>query len=91
MSDAKELGEALVAGEQAAADIGQLVSDVKKDGFQIADVMALVGNVVAHANIYIGGVKGASEIPAEIKDMKKSDVLRLVAKELNAVADKMDA
>jgi hypothetical protein len=87
MSEGKELGEALAAVEQAVSDVLPSL----KDGFQPKDLAEIGAKVVEHLDVYLAGIKGVSEVPAEVKDLSKSAALRIVASSLNQLADQLEA
>lgn len=87
MSDGKEIGNVVAAGEQAVADVLPSL----KDGFQPKDLVEIGGKLIQHLDVYLDAIKGAGDIPAEIKNMKKTDMMRIVGQSLIKLADSIDA
>lgn len=87
MTEGKETGELVAGAEQAVADILPSL----KDGFQPKDLLEIGSKAIQHIDIYLEAVKGISEVPAEVKEMKKSAALRIVAAALIQLAEQLDA
>jgi len=80
--DIKNTKEILVA----ANEIGLVVAQALKDGAQMSDVMVVVGKIMGDLQGKVGAaISGASEVPAEIKDISVNEVVELVALQLEYV------
>ena len=80
--DVKNTKEVLVA----ANEIGLVVAAALKDGAQLADVMLVVGKIMGDLQDKVGhAISGASDVPAEIKDIGVSEVVELVSIQLEYV------
>jgi len=80
--DIKNTKEILVA----ANEIGLVVAQALKDGAQMSDVMVVVGKIMGDLQGKVGAaISGASEAPAEIKDISVNEVVELVALQLEYV------
>jgi len=80
--DIKNTKEILVA----ANEIGLVVAQALKDGAQMSDVMIVVGKIMGDLQGKVGAaISGASEVPAEIKDISVNEVVELVALQLEYV------
>lgn len=77
MKDIQQTKQALVALVKA----GKAFADLAKDGLDLSDAVALGTKLVSDEkfrNILIEGVKGAGEIPEEIKDIAASEAIELL-------------
>jgi len=80
--DIKNTKEILVA----ANEIGLVVAQALKDGAQMSDAMVVVGKIMGDLQGKVGAaISGASEVPAEIKDISVNEVVELVALQLEYV------
>jgi hypothetical protein len=77
MTDVQQTKQALVA----LIKLGKTVADLAKDGLDLSDAVALGSKLVSDEkfrDLLVEGVKGAGEIPAEIKDIAASEALELL-------------